>query len=78
MDPIPHTCSGILIGQGLRPLPVLLRTTLSNNKSVPFFCPIINLSRFSVPKVRVPVGDAVAGRVLRGLIVNDKTQLVRN
>lgn len=28
MDPITHTCSGILIGQGLRPQPAVRRTTL--------------------------------------------------
>ena len=28
MDPITHTCSGILIGQGLRPVPAVRRKTL--------------------------------------------------
>lgn len=28
MDPITHTCSGILIGQGLRPLPAVRKKTL--------------------------------------------------
>lgn len=28
MDPITHTCSGILLGQGLRPKPAVRRTTL--------------------------------------------------
>ena len=28
MDPITHTCSGILLGQGLRPLTAVRRTTL--------------------------------------------------
>ncbi len=28
MDPITHTCSGILLGQGLRPLTAVRKTTL--------------------------------------------------